>query len=248
MSTPVKRRPYTSDLRRRAADDTRRAILSAARSAFVRSGWHATSVADVAASAGVSVDTLYRSVGRKPALLLAAHDMILAEGDDPVPALERDYVRAVRAQPTARGKLATYAEALGRVLPESVPLLLALRSAGEAEPECRRVFDAVTERRAANMLLLAADLRGTGELRPDWSDEQVADLVWSMNGPEYVGAFLARGVPIERWTTLLAEVWIRTLLVPTVAGSGLPVVDAHRDRGEGRGDRDGKHEHDRHVP
>ena len=35
------------------------------------------------------------------------------------------------------------------------------------------------------MRALAADLRATGELRSDLSDDDIADIVWSMNGPEY---------------------------------------------------------------
>lgn len=220
MVDPVKSRSYDSAARREQAAATRRAVLTAARTCFTGSGWHGTSVAGVARAAGVSVDTVYRSVGRKPALLVAVHDMVLAEGDDPVAATERDYVRAVRSQPTARDMLETYAEGLGRVLPSSVPLLLALRSAGESDQACRRAAEAVSARRAANMLLLAADLRRTGEVRPDWSDEQVAELVWSMNGPEYVGALLARGTPTATWTAMLAEVWTRTLLVPPAAPAG----------------------------
>ena len=50
----------------------------------------------------VSVDTLYASVGRKPQLLLAVHDMALGSSDEPVAAEQRDYVAAMRAA-TARG-------------------------------------------------------------------------------------------------------------------------------------------------
>ena len=37
----------------------------------------------------------------------------------------------------------------------------------------------------ANMRLFAADLRATGELRADLTDDEVADVVWSMNAAEY---------------------------------------------------------------
>ena len=63
----------------------------------------------------------------------------------------------------------------------TVPLVLALREAGAADARCREVASALDERRAANMRLLAADLRSTGRLRADLTDDQVADLVWSMN-------------------------------------------------------------------
>ncbi len=113
-------------------------VLRAARELFTTRGYAVTSVADIAQAAGVSVDTLYASVGRKPQLLLAVHDMELADGDAPGTALQRDYVKRVRAAPTAADKIATYAEALGRLLPRTVPLQVSLRVAGETEPECAR--------------------------------------------------------------------------------------------------------------
>ena len=104
-----KTRRYDATARRAAADRTRRRVLSAAHHLFTTQGYAETSVAQVARRARVSVDTVYASVGRKPQLLLAVHDMALAGGPEPVPAEQRDYVRAVREAPTARAKIETYA-------------------------------------------------------------------------------------------------------------------------------------------
>ena len=207
-----KARRYDASARRAAAERTRRRVLSAAHHLFTTRGYAETSVAEVARRARVSVDTVYASVGRKPQLLLAVHDMALAGGPEPVPADQRDYVRAVREAPTARAKIETYAAALGHLLPTTVPLMNALREAGTTEPECRRVWQAISDRRAANMLRFAADLRITGELRDELTDRQVADLVWSMNSPEYFGLVAARGATPQEYADQVADVWCRTLL------------------------------------
>lgn len=212
MPEPVKSRTYDSPSRRAAAERTRLAVLRAARELFISQGYAGTSVAAIARRARVSVDTVYSSVGRKPALLLAVHDMALAGTDAPVGAEERDYVQAVRAAPSARAKIETYAAALARVLPTSVPLLLALRAAGANDPDCRALDEQVAQRRADHMRLFAADLRATGQLRDDLSDEQVADLVWSMNGPDYYDLLSRRGHSPEEFAALLVDVWTRTLL------------------------------------
>jgi hypothetical protein len=81
--------------------------------------------------------------------------------------LVTDYVRAVRAADGARAKIEVYAAALGRLLPETVPLADALRVVGTTDEACRSVWQGLTERRGANMRLFARDLRGTGELRAD---------------------------------------------------------------------------------
>ncbi len=69
-TTPVK-----GTRRLRQAADTRREILEAAQQLFVARGYAATSVADVAAEAGVAIQTIYSSVGSKRPLVgsLADH-------------------------------------------------------------------------------------------------------------------------------------------------------------------------------
>jgi AcrR family transcriptional regulator len=187
-------------------------VLRAARDLFVARGYPDTTVADVARKAKVSVDTLYASVGRKPQLLLAVHDMVLGSTAEPIAAEERDYVIAVRAAPGARAKLATYAEALGRLLPHTVPLAESLRTAGQSDAECRRVWEGLNERRATNMLRFAHDLRKTGELRQDLTDEDVAHLVWTTNSAEFYRLTTAHGRTTEDYVATVTDLWTRTLL------------------------------------
>jgi AcrR family transcriptional regulator len=209
---PVKTRPYRSQKRREAAEATRLAVLRAARALFTRHGYQGTAVADIAARAGVSVDTVYASVGRKPRLLLAVHDMELGSSEQPIPAQQRDYVRAMREAVGARGKITVYAEAMGRLLPRTVPLADALRVAGATDPECRKVWEELDDRRSRNMRLFAADLRTTGEVRDDLTDDDVADLVWSMNSPQYYLLVTGHGRSPEEYAALVKDVWTRTLL------------------------------------
>ncbi len=207
-------------------------MLRAARKLFTSRGYSRTSVADIARAAGVSVDTLYASVGRKPQLLLAVHDMELAGGDVPLDAEQRPYVRRIREATTAPDKIAEYAEALAQLLPRTVPLLDSLRVAGQTDPACRKVYRAVTERRAANMRLFAADLRSTGEVRADLDDDDVADLVWSMNGPDYFLLMRSRGRTPAQYAAVVRDVWTRTLLTNPSPGDASVAAPApvRRDR------------------
>jgi len=95
-------------------------------------------VAAVADRADVSVDTIYASVGRKPQLMLAVIDVVLGEGNDPVPAEQRDYVRAIRAAESAADKIHVYAAALGRVLTATADLQEALRHAAQTDADAPR--------------------------------------------------------------------------------------------------------------
>ena len=212
MPDEVKTRTYRSPQRREQAVATRSAVLVAARDLFQEKGYAATTVAAVARLAGVAVDTVYTSVGRKPELVLAVIDMVLGGTDEPVPAEQRDYVQAVRAEPSARGKIEIYAEALARLVPRMAPLQEALRKAADTDVSCAATWRHLVDRRAANMRLFAAELRATGQLREDLTDEKVADIVWSTNAAEYWLLLEQRGWVPERYQALLVDVWSRTLL------------------------------------
>jgi AcrR family transcriptional regulator len=222
MNTSVNRRRYVAPSREAAAARTRDRILSAARALFAAYGYDGTAVAEIASRAGVSVDTVYAAVGRKPDLIRQLVDQILGEGRGAVPAEQRRYVQELRAAETGESKIGIYARALGRLMPDVAPLLLALRDAGTNDPECERVWSQLVERRAANMLLFAADLRATGEARVDLDDQTVADVVWATNSPEYFTLLRSRGWSSERYAAHLADLWCRHLLESS------PAANRHR--------------------
>lgn len=217
MPDPVNRRRYHSPARAEAAERTRASVVAAARELFIRDGYSRTSVASVAGRAGVSVDTVYAAVGRKPLLVRAVVDDVLGEGRGEVTARGRGYVEDIRAVARARGKLETYARALGRLQPRLAPLVEALREAGLADAGCRQAWEGLVERRARNMRELAAELRATGELRPDLDDDTVADVVWATNSHEYYLLLASRGWSAEEYAEHLVDLWSRMLLEPAVA-------------------------------
>ncbi|MCW2887001.1 MAG: regulatory protein TetR [Streptosporangiaceae bacterium] len=218
MSDDVKppgtgKRPYHAPRRAERAAATRRAVLTAARDLLVRRGYAGTTVSDIAAEAGVAVDTVYATVGRKPALLRELLETSLSGTDHPVTAQEREYVVRIRAAAGAREKLAIYAAAISAIQQRLAPVFLALRDAATTEPECAALWQEISERRARNMRELAVDLRSTGELRADLSDDEVADVIWSMNAVEYYVLLVhQRGWTPQRFGAWLADTWSRSLL------------------------------------
>jgi AcrR family transcriptional regulator len=209
----VKNRRYHSPRRAAQAAETRRAVLAAARELFVSQGYPATTIAQIAERAGVAVDTVYAAVGRKPALLRELVETAISGGDRPVPARQRDYVQRSIEAPTARTKFVAYVEGLVELLPRVAPVFLALRDAATRDAECAALWTEITARRARNMRLFAADLRTTGELREDLTDNEIADIVWSMNAAEYwVLLVHERGWSPQRFGEFLVDAWCRMLL------------------------------------
>lgn len=206
-------RTYHSPRRAQQAAQTRAAILAAARSLFVDQGYARTTIADVARAAGVAVDTVYAAIGRKPALLREVLETALSGTDEVVPGPERDYAARVRAATSARDKIAAYVSGLVPLQTRLAPVFLALRDAGASDADSAATWQQIAERRGRNMLLFAADLRTTGELRDDLTDQDVADIVWSMNGSEYwVLLVSGRGWTPERVGAHLTDAWTRLLL------------------------------------
>ncbi|MDN5767320.1 MAG: TetR/AcrR family transcriptional regulator [Humibacillus sp.] len=206
-------RRYHSPHRAAQARATRVAVLDAARTLFVSKGYAATTVVDIAGAAEVSVDTVYTSVGRKPALLRELVETSISGSDQSVPAQQRDYVRQISETSGARAKLAVYAQAITSIQQRMAPVFVALRDAATTDRDCAALWTEISERRAANMLSFASDLRSTGELRSDLTDRQVADIVWSMNAAEYwVLLVHERSWTPEQFQAWVAEAWARLLL------------------------------------
>ncbi|HEY2287073.1 MAG TPA: helix-turn-helix domain-containing protein [Streptosporangiaceae bacterium] len=206
-------RGYHSPRRAEQAAATRAAVLAAARELFVAQGYAGTTVAQIARQARVAVDTVYAAVGRKPALLRAVLETALSGTDAEVPARQRDYVRKVMAATSAREKITHYVTGLVEVHGRLAPVFLALRDAGGTDPESAALWQEIAQRRARNMADFAADLRATGELRDDLADRDVADIVWSMNSPEYWVLLVdERGWTTERFAAYLIDAWTRLLL------------------------------------
>jgi AcrR family transcriptional regulator len=205
------KRQYNANGRRATARATRRAILDAAADLFIARGYAATTMTQVAERAGVAVDTVYTAVGRKPALFLELVETAISGTDEATPAQRRDYVRAMRAEPDATRKLEIYARAIREIHARLAPLLRIAQAA--AHPEIEEVWQGIARRRAANMRELAQDLAGTGRLRPGLSLDEVADVIWATNSPEFYCLVVEdRSWTPERFERWLAESWCRLLL------------------------------------
>jgi AcrR family transcriptional regulator len=169
----------------------------------------------IANAAGIALDTVYASVGKKPALFRLLVETAISGGDAAVPAEERDYVQAIRAEPTAEEKLKIYAAALRAIQPRLAPIFAVLQAAAPQDADLDLLWNEIADRRAANMRLLAEDLAGTGRLRRGLSLETATDIIWSMNSPEFFLLLVdQRGWSLDDFECWLADAWIRLLLEP----------------------------------
>jgi AcrR family transcriptional regulator len=210
----VKRRRYDASGRRAAAAKPRRRVLAAARRQFVERGYAATSMQSIAEEAGVALDTVYASVGRKPALFRLLLETAISGADEAIPPERRDYVRRIAAEPSAARKLEIYAGAIRDIAPRFAPLVQVAREAASSHPEIGALWNEISQRRASRMRELARNLATTGSLRSDLRIDDVGDVLWALNAPEFYTLLLReRHWNLDRFEAWLADAWKRLLLV-----------------------------------
>lgn len=213
MTRTKRKRAYDSSSRREAARLTQQSILETARNVFLDKGYAAATMPAIAQAAGVALDTVYAAVGKKPALFRLLMETAISGKEGAASAEERDYVQAIRTEPDAAGKLRIYAAALRRIHQRLAPLFRVLQGAAPLDPELAALWKNISERRAKNMRLFAADLAATGRLRPHLSVAKTADVIWTMNSPEfYLLLVEERGWSPQEFEDWLVDAWIRLLL------------------------------------
>lgn len=214
MSEHVKpRRRYDSSRRREQAAGTRRAVLEAARRLFLDQGYAATTVAAIAAEAGVSVETVYKAFGNKPGLVKAVFDVSIVGDDEPVPLVERERVRRIQQEPDPGRKLAIYGEHLAETAPRSVPVQLLVRDAAATDPGAAEVWRQMSGERLTGMTMFARDLHAGGHLRPGLTVDDARDVLWTYNSAEvYDLLVLQRGWEPERYGRWVADALAAALL------------------------------------
>ena len=207
----AKPRRYDASRRREQARLNREAIVAAARQRFLDDGFTATTIATIAADAGATADTIYKSFGGKAGLLRAMCEDAL-KGEGSIQAEQRsDAMQASEADP--RRMLCGLGTLTTEVAPRIAPLLLLLSSAAEADSamaQLRADFDAA---RLARMTQVVQILASKTQLRPGLSVEEAAEIMWVYSSPELYGLLvLTRGWRPERFGEFVGESLVDALL------------------------------------
>ena len=198
------RRRYDSSRRRDQARQTRAEVLDAARRLFLADGFAATTVASVARTAGVSVETVYKTFGNKSGLLRAVAEAALA-GPGPTSTTERsDAMRARETDPYAivRG----WASFASELMPRMGPVMLVIRAASATSPDMADLLARLDEDRMNRMAEQAAFLRQQGHLRHDVTEAEARDAMWAYTDLTlYELLVLRQKWPVERFRDFLAR-------------------------------------------
>ena len=210
MSEPVKKRAYSSELRKDQAARTRARILDAAVELFVADGYGRTTVRGIAARAKVANDTVYATFGTKARILTALVDRRLAPAGE-ANVLDRPETHAVRDETDQRRQLQLFGRHMAAISSHVRPVYEILRTASAVEPEAAAIYAEMEGYRLQNMTQVARWVAARGKLRV--GVDRAGEIIWALASPD-VARMLC---DVQGWTerqhaTWLTEVLTRQLL------------------------------------
>ncbi|WP_027945392.1 TetR/AcrR family transcriptional regulator [Amycolatopsis taiwanensis] len=190
--------------RAQKAKETRQRILAAALEQFVRDGYGATNLQDVADKAGVAVQTIYFVFGNKRTLLKELVDVTIAGDDEPVATMERPWYTAALAADTAQDMLRAYVAGTTSVLERVAPIGRVLEAAAASDPEVAALWPHDVDPRYVVQQGAAKALAAKPGARAEVSVEEASDLLYGLLSPDLYLLFVReRGWTRERW-----EQWV----------------------------------------
>ncbi|ABG99426.1 possible transcriptional regulator, TetR family protein (plasmid) [Rhodococcus jostii RHA1] len=213
MTDPVKTpRRYDASLRRSRARMRQQKVLDVAREMFLRDGYAATTVAAIATTADVSVETIYKTFGGKPGLIREIQAAALT-GTGPVPAPQRsDHMSA--SEPDPEVVLRNWATLATEVAPAVTPIIGLVRDAAATDPDMASLLDDINTQRLARMTHNARRLRS--HLPPTISLEHARDVLFTYTAPEiYELLVLARHWSVEQYAEFIYRGMATQLLPPS---------------------------------
>lgn len=191
---------------------TRRAIVAAASDLFIADGYHATTLEQIAARAGVAVQTVYFHFGNKRTVLKEAVDFASVGDDEPIALLDRPWRDRAGAE-TDPHKVIELWMAEGRhTLTRVAPIMRVVRDAAVVDPEMAEQWATNEAQTATAFGELAQQLHDSGALRV--SVEEATDIICAISGVSMYLTLAARGWNADRWERFAVDTLCHALLKP----------------------------------
>src|SRR5215217_8443347 len=206
MAERVKTRRYDSARRRQQAAATRREILQAAQRLFEGQGYAATTMAAIAAEAGVALKTVYVAFETKSGVLRALWHLLLRGDQEGVPVGERPWYREVVEEPDPERIVRLTAKSSRIVKERAGAVMTVIRSAAPADPDLAALWDRIQSDFYDNQRGIVSALSKRKALRRGLDVERASDILWTLNHPDLWQLLVAeRGWSPAQWERWFAE-------------------------------------------
>jgi AcrR family transcriptional regulator len=191
-----------------AAEATQQTIVETAARLFVADGYQATSLAGIAAEAGVAVQTIYNAIGSKRDVLSRVLDFAAAgaRAPTPVPTFMREQAEREEDPHRILEQLVEFwLGAFERIAPVGV----VIRQAAALDPEVAELERSRAAQRLRNYAIAAQLLADRGALRAGLTIEDAAATIFTVGHPDqYRFLVHEQGWEPSRWAA-----WVRTSLI-----------------------------------
>ncbi len=213
--SPVPRvRPYRSELRARQAEETRRRVVGTAARLFSERGYRATTLADVARDAGVSVKTVQEH-GPKSALLLAAVELASFGVEGETDVFATDFGRAVTQVRDSDELASLIGTAMVAVNAPSVDMWLTFSAAAQEDPDLTEAQRAMIASIREQVVRVLRFVEERGWLRADVPFDDLVEAVCIITSVETYARFVrVDGKSPEAYSAFVARTLRETVYVP----------------------------------
>ena len=180
------------------AEQTRAAIIAAARRLFAEQGYAQTKVEEIARAAQVAPITVYSAVGGKLGILRTLMEIWSATPKND------ELLNHVLAQREPRAVIACLAAGVRSLREEFGDIAYFMQDAAPHDPDVHKSLEVATCRYREFFVHVVEHLANLGSLRPDLTSRDAADICWFYFG--YWGFYTLHnenGWPYER-----AEAWL----------------------------------------
>src|SRR3954452_3024491 len=185
MAERVKaKRGYHSPRRRQQAAATRGEILHAAQRLFEGQGYAATTMAAIAAEAGVALKTVYVAFETKSGLLRALWHLLLRGDEAEAPVGERAWYRNMVEEPDPERQLRLNASNSRVVKMRIGALLEVIRSAAPTDPDIGELWRRIQSDFYDNQRGIVKALDEKNALRRGLDVTRATDILWTLNHPD----------------------------------------------------------------
>ena len=205
--------PSKGELYRRRVQQNRARMVEAATTLFVTNGYAGTTMAAVAAAAGMSVQNVYFTFGTKADLLQAAFDHAALGAYEKVPPTSTDWYRAAAEDPSPHTALAAFVTGNCEILRGTAPLTLVAEAAARSDPTVARLHRHNEALRMSVMADMVHELERKRPFRAGLGRREAVDIVFSLISPQlYTILTVSREwhhTAFVRWVTAAArhELW-----------------------------------------
>jgi AcrR family transcriptional regulator len=200
--------------RRDRARATRLRMIHAAQRVFVAQGYAGARMVDIAAEAGVAVQTVYFTFHTKAELLQACYELAVLGDDDSRPPVSQPWYSEMLEARDGRVAVRLFAAGFSAIAARVALLDDVVRSAAH-EPEAVEVRERNERLRRDGYGRIVAHLAGRFGLPAELDPAQAVDIMFTLAGPATYRSLVADcGWPHERFVGWLASTLSQQLLAP----------------------------------